>query len=69
MEQNLGERERKIRLTIGLLLAPVAAYSYVGLQNIYLAIGLAFGSLGFTANYFTCFCGTKKAISAIKNKF
>jgi hypothetical protein len=67
MEQNLSERERKIRLGIGLALAFTAIYSYLQMSNIYLTAGFLIAASGFIANYFTCFCGTKKLIGKLKS--
>lgn len=68
MEQNLSERERRIRLGIGIVLLAAAALSYLRLENIYLAAGLVLASIGFIVNYFTCFCGTKKAINKLRSR-
>jgi hypothetical protein len=67
MEQNLNERERYIRLGIGLVLAAATIYSSFRAENIYFTLGLGLAALGFIANYFTCFCGTKKMISKLKS--
>ncbi|MFB6245637.1 MAG: hypothetical protein ABEJ03_04815 [Candidatus Nanohaloarchaea archaeon] len=69
MEQNLSEKERKQRLALGVVFGLIAIGSYVTSQSIYLTAGLAAASLGFIVNYFTCFCGTKKAIKSLKNRF
>ncbi|MFB6245224.1 MAG: hypothetical protein ABEJ03_02650 [Candidatus Nanohaloarchaea archaeon] len=66
MEQNLSDRERKIRLAIGLLLAAGSGAAFIQTENLYLAVGLGVASAGFIANYFTCFCGTKKAINKLR---
>jgi len=69
MEQNLSEKERKQRLSLGLLSLGLAVISYFATENLYLTIGFLLASSGFIVNYFTCFCGTKKAIKAIRDKF
>jgi hypothetical protein len=38
-------------------------------ENIYLTIGLLLASAGFIANYFTCFCGAKKFLSELRDRF
>ncbi|MDY6769842.1 MAG: hypothetical protein SVU88_02605 [Candidatus Nanohaloarchaea archaeon] len=68
MEQNLGERERRLRLGTGIVLGVVAVSAYTRLGNAYLAAGLGAASLGFIANYVTCFCGTKKAVKAVMKR-
>ena len=67
MEQNLSNRERRLRLGIGLLFAAAAIFSYLQLDNIYVTAGLIFLASGFIANYLTCFCGTKKLVSKLKS--
>jgi len=67
MEQNLSDRERQIRLGIGLVFAAAAVFSFLRLDNIYVTAGLIFAASGFIANYFTCFCGTKKLVGKLKS--
>jgi len=67
MEQNLSERERYIRLGIGLIFVAGSAMSFLRSESIYITLGLGLAALGFIANYFTCFCGTKKIISELKS--
>ncbi len=68
MEQNLSDRERKRRLAIGLVLGAVGTIGYLETSNMYLLAGMGLASLGFMANYVTCFCGTKKAVRKIKER-
>ena len=67
MEQNLDKRERCVRLIIGLIFAVGATLSVIRAESIYLAVGLGLASLGFIANYFTCFCGIKSMVSRLKS--
>jgi len=75
MEQNLSGEERRQRLALGAgfgagsLAILWRSEPFLGLD--YEPVGLVFGALalGFIANYFTCFCGTKKALNAIKERF
>ncbi|MFB6214151.1 MAG: YgaP-like transmembrane domain [Candidatus Nanohaloarchaea archaeon] len=65
MEQNLSERERKIRLAAGILvLAATGALYHQGASAGVLA-ALALLGAGLVANYFTCFCGTKKLVKSM----
>lgn len=68
MEQNLSERERRIRLVLGLVFVVLAGASYFRTSNIYFLIGFGLAGLGFVMNYFTCFCGTKKMIKGLRHK-
>lgn len=68
MEQNLTERERKQRLAVGITFGFLAGASYLYLEQVYVAAALAAASAGFIANYFTCFCGTKKAVEELKDR-
>lgn len=68
MEQNLSERERKIRLGLGLVFAAGAGYSFAANLGTGYVLGLSIAAAGFMANYFTCFCGTKKAINSLKQR-
>ena len=67
MEQNLSDRERQLRLVIGLVLAAAAVFTYFRIDNIYVTAGLIFAASGFIANYFTCFCGTKELVNKLKS--
>jgi len=67
MEQNLSEKERKKRLTAGILFEALAGIN-VFIDNPSLALIFAVGGIAFIANYFTCFCGTKKLINKLKEK-
>lgn len=68
MEQNLSEKERRQRLAAGALTGTgsLAAYLHSGMSTAVPVLG--FISIGFIANYFTCFCGTKRAIKAVKKR-
>ena len=66
MEQNLSEKERKIRLLIGLGFLIGSIVSYIQGYSQTLSIALIIASAGVIANYFTCFCGTKKLIGRLK---
>ncbi|MDY6761449.1 MAG: DUF2892 domain-containing protein [Candidatus Nanohaloarchaea archaeon] len=68
MEQNLGERERRIRLLIGVVVGILAVAAYTRLGSVSLAAVLGIVALGFIANYVTCFCGTKKAVKAVMQR-
>ncbi len=68
MEQNLSEKERKQRLAIGLILIGASGAVHYVSGDLLLSLVLLIGSLGFIANYFTCFCGTKKLIKSLKNR-
>ena len=67
MEQNLSEKERKQRLLGGIILETLALTALLR-SNISLAIVLGVAGLGLIFNYFTCFCGTKKAIKSVKSR-
>lgn len=68
MEQNLTERERKQRLALGVFFGIVSIGMFLTDQsNLLTGIAVLF-SIGFIANYFTCFCGTKRAIKALKSR-
>ena len=67
MEQNLSEKERKQRLAIGFGLEFAAVISYLGQGTSNLTMIFGIGGLGFISNYFTCFCGTKKLVSKLRN--
>ena len=67
MEQNLSEKERKQRLLGGLIFETLALTALLR-SNISLALVLGVAGLGLIFNYFTCFCGTKKAIKSLKSR-
>jgi hypothetical protein len=67
VEQNLSEKERKQRLLGGIILETLALTALLR-SNISLAIVLGVAGLGLIFNYFTCFCGTKKAIKSLKSR-
>lgn len=67
MEQNLTDRERKQRLIAGTVMwigASLAAF----VNEIVISAVLGIAGLGFFFNYFTCFCGTKKALKSLTGK-
>jgi hypothetical protein len=65
MEQNLSEKERKQRLAIGVIFELIALLA-IFKEDTIIAIIFGIGGLGFIFNYFTCFCGTKKAIKSLR---
>jgi len=67
VEQNLSEKERKQRLLGGLIFETLALTALLR-SNISLTLILGVAGLGLIFNYFTCFCGTKKAIKSIKSR-
>lgn len=69
MEQNLTDKERRQRLALGVFSGAAAVSLFLTDQSRLLIAIPALLSVGFTANYFTCFCGTKKAIKALKSRF
>lgn len=66
MEQNLSEKERKIRLFLGLIGIATAMTLYRYNFRIEITVGTILISLGLLLNYFTCFCGLKKLLSSFK---
>nr|EGQ40842.1 MAG: protein of unknown function, DUF2892 [Candidatus Nanosalinarum sp. J07AB56] len=72
MEQNLSEKERNVRLGIGIALGTVSAVVLVTGRPEAIpdeaAAGLGLASIGFFVNYFTCFCGTKRLVRSAVNK-
>jgi|APHM01.1.fsa_nt_gi Protein of unknown function (DUF2892). len=67
MEQNLSEKERKQRLLGGLIFETLALTALLQ-SNTFLALVLGVAGLGLIFNYFTCFCGTKKAVKSLKSR-
>ncbi|EGQ43014.1 MAG: protein of unknown function, DUF2892 [Candidatus Nanosalina sp. J07AB43] len=67
MEQNLSEKERKQRLLGGLIFEALALTALLQ-SNTFLALVLGVAGLGLIFNYFTCFCGTKKAVKSLKSR-
>jgi hypothetical protein len=67
VEQNLSEKERKHRLLGGLIFETLGLTALLR-SNISLALVLGVAGLGLIFNYFTCFCGTKKAIKSLKSR-
>jgi hypothetical protein len=67
MEQNLSEKESKQRLAIGVIFGLIAFVAILR-NDPKIAIIFGVGGLGFFFNYFTCFCGTKKALRSFKDK-
>jgi hypothetical protein len=68
MEQNLDQKERKQRLALGGFFGAISVASFLTDQGSILVGLTGVLSAGFIANYFTCFCGTKKAIKIAKNR-
>lgn len=69
MEQNLSEKERKQRLGLGIIFGVAAIGVFLTTQSNIIVAVTGVISVGFIVNYFTCFCGTKRAIKVVKNKF
>lgn len=69
MERNLSGRERKIRVGAAVFLAGLAGGLYGLYHNVYLTVALLLASAGFLINYFTRFCGVKKAVNEMKKRF
>lgn len=69
MKQNLSEKERKQRLAAGIFFGIAALIAFLTNQSIAIVGLTGVLSVGFTLNYFTCFCGTKKIINTVRNKF
>jgi len=68
MEQSLSDKERRQRLAIGTGFELAAALTYLNQGTSTVFWIFAIGGLGFIANYFTCFCGTKKAVKTFREK-
>ena len=69
MEQNLSEKERKIRLVLGSLMLLTAAGTYITNFQTPISSFMAIGGIALLLNYFTCFCGAKKAVKTLKSRF
>lgn len=65
----MSEKERKQRLGLGIFFAALGLAAFLTDQSNSIVGATGLLSAGFIANYFTCFCGTKKAIAAVKNLF
>lgn len=68
MEQNLSQKERKQRLIGGAVSGAISLAGFLT-KNTSIATFFGIAALGLLLNYFTCFCGAKKALNSFKSIF